>query len=214
SESELKAFITQTSDQMELLNDDASDPNYQAKSEIDSFIKMQEANNQQVRIKPIYDRFMSPPYGWRQLNIAKIVVQLLKEQKIRIRYHTEYLDPQEDVDVLMTVLTNIREADKAIVQERKKVDERLIRYVRGIIDELFGRRLQATDEDGMIAEIRELIDRQIEQIEQYKLKHNRPEYPGLSLLDKGLEYFNRFDKSLDNLSFFKLFQEMEDDLFA
>src|SRR5699024_10772111 len=35
SESELKAFITQTSDQMELLNDDASDPNYQAKSEID-----------------------------------------------------------------------------------------------------------------------------------------------------------------------------------
>lgn len=214
SESELKAFITQTSDQMELLNDDASDPNYQAKSEIDSFIKMQEANNQQVRIKPIYDRFMSPPYGWRQLNIAKIVVQLLKEQKIRIRYHTEYLDPQEDVDVLMTVLTNIREADKAIVQERKKVDERLIRDVRGIIDELFGRRLQATDEDGMIAEIRELIDRQIEQIEQYKLKHNRPEYPGLSLLDKGLEYFNRFDKSLDNLSFFKLFQEMEDDLFA
>src|SRR5690625_5280110 len=37
-------------------------------------------------------------------------------------------------------------------------------------------------------------------------------YPGMSLLDKGLEYFIQFDKSIDNLTFFNRYQEMEDDL--
>src|SRR5699024_1567977 len=137
---------------------------------------------------------------------------LLKEQKIRIRYNSEYLEPREDTKNLMTVFTNAREADRGIITIRKQVDQRLLRNVKDIMEDLFDRRIQASDEDGLITEIRELMDGEKDKIETYKLKYTRESYPGMSLLDKGLEYFDQFNKSIDNITYFKLVEELEDNL--
>lgn len=211
-ESELKSYLLSSTDQITLDSHELNQTNKEAIDLVDEFIWMQTELNNQIRIKPLYDRFTSAPYGWRELDIAKIIAVLLKDQRIRIRYNAEFLDPEKDVNTLMTVFTKTREADKAIVTIRQKVDESLIRSVRRIAKDLFEKRDLADDEDGLIKDIRHLIELKEEEIRSYKGRYEGRKYPGRGILDKGLEYFSKFDKSIDNLTFFQRFKEMEVDL--
>src|SRR5699024_4561558 len=51
-----------------------------------------------------------------------------------------------------------------------------------------------------------------DEINAYKKRYEDRPYPGMSLLDKGLEHFEQFDHSIDNLTFFKRLEEAEDDI--
>ncbi|RKJ69084.1 BREX system P-loop protein BrxC, partial [Butyricicoccus sp. 1XD8-22] len=53
---------------------------------------------------------------------------------------------------------------------------------------------------------------QVDEINSFKARYEGRKYPGLSLLNKGLEYFGQFNNQLDNASFFLKLKEMEDDL--
>ncbi|MDE7523276.1 hypothetical protein, partial [Ligilactobacillus salivarius] len=61
-------------------------------------------------------------------------------------------------------------------------------------------------------DIRSLIAKQVDEINSFKARYEGRKYPGLSLLNKGLEYFGQFNNQLDNASFFLKLKEMEDDL--
>src|SRR5699024_7806178 len=98
------------------------------------------------------------------------------------------------------------------ITKRIKVDERLLRSARGLCRELFNVSALPEDEDGLILRIRELIDKKIEEIHQMKQPYQQFSYPGLSLLNKGLEYFEQFHKGLDNVTFLTQFNELEDEL--
>ncbi|NMB19115.1 MAG: BREX system P-loop protein BrxC, partial [Erysipelothrix sp.] len=156
--------------------------------------------------------FQDKPYGWKQLDIAGLIAELLKEQRIRIRYNSEYLEPESDVNQLLTVFGKTTEADKGIILKRVKVDERLIRNARQICRDIFNKTDLADDEDGLVKDIRDLIDKKIAEVNSYRARYEGRKYPGMSLLDKGLEYFEQFDNKLDNASFFKKLTELEDDL--
>ncbi|MEK4963496.1 BREX system P-loop protein BrxC [Weizmannia sp. FSL W8-1119] len=188
------------------------DPNELAKREIAEFISLQDDLKKQVRVKILYDRFSDKPYGWKQLDIAGLIAQLLKEQRIRIRYKAEYLEPEENVNALVTIFAKPAEADLAIVIKRVKVDEKLIRIAKGICRDLFNKTDLPDDEDGLLKEIKMLIEQQIQEIKNYKIHYEGKKYPGLSLLNKGLEYFGQFHNGLDNVSFFMKLKELEDDL--
>src|SRR5690625_2264651 len=207
-ESDLKAYLLADNKQITLDGTAMEEPNKQAIQLIDEFIRLQSETNKQIRVKVLYDRFSQAPYGWRELDIARIIAELLKEQRIRLRYNAEYLESNEDVNTLMTIFTKTSEADKGIITLRQKIDESLIRSVRRSVRDLFDTRDLANDEDGLIQDIRGLIDEKIAEIKQYKAMYQGRKYPGMSLLDKGLEYFNQFDKSIDNLTFFNRYQEM------
>lgn len=188
-------------------------PNALAKSEVMEFINFQEDLQKQVRVKLVYDRFMDKPYGWKQLDIASLLAQLLKEQRIRIRYNSEYLEPEQDTNKLVTVFGKTGEADKGILTKRVKVDEALLRRAKSICREIFPPMDLADDEDSLIQNIRNLIRQQVEEIRQYKANYaTDKKYPGLSLLDKGLEYFGQFTQQLDNVSFLTKLKNMEEDL--
>jgi hypothetical protein len=209
-ESDLKAYLT--ADNEQLADEAMGNPNGQARHLVDEYIRLQTELNQQIRMKPLYDRFHHVPYGWRELDIAKIIATLLREQHIRIRYHAQHLEPVDDANTLMTVFTQMNEADKAIVLSRQKVDEGLIRTVRRITRELFDKSDLANDEDGLIRDIRSLIEKTESEIHGYMARYEGRKYPGMSLLDKGLEHFSKFNKSIDNLTFFTNLKNGEDDL--
>ncbi|MFC5559065.1 BREX system P-loop protein BrxC [Ureibacillus thermophilus] len=209
---QLLLMIRENNQQFTLDEQLGTDPNELAKKEIYEFIDLQEQINKQVRVKIIYDRFQGKPYGWKQLDIAGILTKLLKEQRIRIRYNSAYLEPERDTNELMTVFGKINEADKAIITKRVKVDEALLRTAKRVCKEVFNKTDLADDEDGLIKDIRQLIEKQINEINAYKARYEGRKYPGLSLLNKGLEYFGQFTNQLDNVSFFTKLKELEDDL--
>lgn len=213
TERDLQAILFSTdTEQMSFDGSLDTEPNMLAKREIADFIRMQDDLKKQVRVKILYDRFLDKPYGWKQLDIASLIAQLLHEQRIRIRYHAEYLEPMEDVNKLLTVFTKTAEADQAIVLRRVKVDDRLIRIAKGICRDVFNKTDLADDEDGLVRDIREQMDKQIAEINDYKNRYEGKKYPGMSLLNKGLEYLEQFHRGLDNVSFFTKLKELEDPL--
>lgn len=212
NERELISMLASDEQQISFDEQMIQSPNALAKSEVYEYIDLQEQLNKQVRVKLVYDRFVDKPYGWKQLDIAGLLAQLLKEQRIRIRYNSEYLEPEIDTNKLLTVFGKTTEADKGIITKRVKVDEALLRTARRICKEVFNTTDLADDEDGLAKDIRLLIAKQVDEINSFKARYEGRRYPGLSLLNKGLEYFGEFNKQLDNASFFLKLKEMEDDL--
>src|SRR5699024_5287332 len=84
SERELNDYILTTSEQTTLDDEVFTQYNVKAKQEVDAHIRMQHEMKQQVRVKSLFDHFEAIPYGWQSLDIAQIIAQLLKEQRIRI----------------------------------------------------------------------------------------------------------------------------------
>jgi hypothetical protein len=209
TEKDLSLLLKQDAQQMTF---DGSNTNLNdlAVKEVFNFISLQTDNQKQVRVKLLVDRFMDKPYGWKSLDIAGIIAELFNNQRIRVRYNAEYLEP-DDLNIV-NLLTKPSEMDKAIVTKRVKVDESLLKIAKNICKEVFNKTNIADDEDGLVKDIRNLIDEQIAEIRILLVRYENAKYPGKSLLDKGLEYFQGFTKSMDNLSFFMKLQELEKDL--
>jgi hypothetical protein len=212
NERELISILASNDGQISFDEQMNSKPNELAKREVYEFVDLQEQIQKQVRVKIVYDRFQDKPYGWKQLDIAGLLAELLKEQRIRLRYNSEYLEAERDTNKLMTVFGKTSEADKGIITKRVKVDEALIRTAKRVCKEVFNTTDLADDEDGLVKDIRTLIAKQIDQIRSYQSRYEGRKYPGMSLLNKGLEYFEQFNTQLDNASFFTKLKDLEDDL--
>ncbi|WP_067929227.1 BREX system P-loop protein BrxC [Alicyclobacillus shizuokensis] len=209
SEKDLSLLLKSNSTQITLDGSESND-NALAIKEVFDFISLQDDIKKQVRVKILLDRFSDKPYGWKPLDIAGLIAELLKEQRIRLRYNAEYLEPEDPTT--LTALTKASEVDKVIVLKRVKVDEALLKTARNICKEVFNKTDVADDEDGLLKDIRQLIDDQIREIHELKSNYEGRKYPGKSLLDKGLEYFGEFTKGLDSVSFFTKLRDLEDDL--
>jgi hypothetical protein len=212
SERELMSVLNAKDEQMSFSTEIKQVPNELAIKEISDFISLQDSIKKQVRVKIILDRFNDKPYGWRLLDIQRLIAELLKQQKIRLRYNSEYLESEESASKIVTVLTKTSEADKGIIIKRLKVDESLIRTAKKVCKEIFNKTDLPDDEDGLVKEIRTLIENEVVEIEAFKARYEGRKYPGMSLLDKGLEYFGEFHKGLDNASFFAKMKELQKDL--
>lgn len=212
NEQDLKMILTYSDEQISFDDSLKTYPNELAKREIYDFISFQDDLKKQVRVKILYDRFQDKPYGWKTLDIAGLIATLLKEQRIRLRHDAEYLEPAESANKIITVFTKTAEADRALVLKRVKVDEALIRTAKRVCKEVFNKTDLTDDEDGLVKDILTLINQQVDEIHALKARYEGRPYPGMSLLDKGLEYFEQLPKGLDNASFFMKLKELEDDL--
>ncbi|MEH7094067.1 BREX system P-loop protein BrxC [Neobacillus vireti] len=212
TENELRSILNSKEEQLSLSTVMKQVPNELAIKEISDFISLQDSIQKQIRVKMIVERFNDKPYGWRELDIQGIIAELLRDQKIRIRYNSEYLEPAVDASKIVFVLTKTSEADKGIILKRKKVDEALIKVAKKVCKEVFNKTDLPDDEDGLVKEMRSLIEKQMNEIHAYKARYEGRKYPGMSLLDKGLSYFGEFHKGLDNASFFGKMKELQKDL--
>lgn len=186
--------------------------NQEAQREIFEFINLQDQIKKQITVKKLYERYQEKPYGWKPLDIAVLIVELLIEQRIRIRYNSEYIEPGKDTNKIITALLKSSESEKAIVVKRSKVDDSLIRTAKNICRDIFNTTNVADDEDGLLKDIQILIETQINEINGLKIHYVDHKYPGLSLLNKGLEYFEQFDAKLDSVSFFERLKELQNNL--
>ncbi len=212
SERDLKLKITSNEGALSLEMDDSTYSNSAAMNEIEQYIELQTQMSKQITVKLIYDHFGAVPFGWKTLDIAGILLVMLKDEKIRLRYNTLYLNTQESQKGLMDVFTNNMESAKGIILKREKVDAALISKVRRIARSLFDTVSLSQDEDGMMLDIQTLIDDKKGAINGYKQKYTNKNYPGFSLLEKGVELFDHFTNRLDNVTYFNKLVEMEDEL--
>ncbi|SMF90211.1 hypothetical protein SAMN05661091_4936 [Paenibacillus uliginis N3/975] len=209
SEKDLISILRRSTEQL-TIDGMTENANELAVKEVMDFISLQDSIQKQIRVKVLLDRFKDKPYGWKDLDIAGMIAELMKEQRIRLRLNSEYLEPEDSNTV--NALTKASEVEKVIVVKRVIVDESLLKVAKNICKQVFNKTDVADDEDGLIKDIRGLIEEQVKEINGLKSRYEDREYPGGSLLDKGLEYFGEFTKGLDNVSFFTKLRDLEDNL--
>lgn len=209
SEKDLVSILRRNSEQL-TIDGGSSNANELAVKEVMDFISLQDSIQKQVRVKTILDRFKDKPYGWKDLDISGLIAELMRGQQIRLRLNSEYLEPEDGNTV--NALTKASDIDRVIVVKRVIVDEALLKVAKNICKQVFNKTDVADDEDGLIRDIRGLIEDQVKEINALKSRYEGRKYPGGSLLDKGLEYFGEFTKGLDNVSFFTKLRDLEDNL--
>jgi hypothetical protein len=198
------------SDDQQMTLDVKTDSNDLAVQEMKDFINLQHEFSRQVRSKILLDHFSAKPYGWREHDTAGLIAILLKDQIIRVTFNGEYVEPENKN--ILSVLIKPSDVEKAIITKRVKVDDTLLRTARNIAKNVFNKTDLPDDEDGLVQEIKRLIEEQTKDIHSYKKRYEGRKYPGESLLDKGLEYFGEFNNRMDNASFLSKLKELQDEL--
>ena len=213
NERDLVQILVTDEQQMSMDDKLKTDPNALAVNEIRQFVTLQDSVKKQMTVKTFTDRFTDKPFGWRELDIQGVIARLLKEQSIQIRYDAVYLDPVADIQKMVTALTKPAEAAKTIVVKRIVTDPKLLRIAVDITKDVFNKTALPDDEDGLKEEIEKLIAAQVHDVGKYQIHYENKKYPGMSLLNKGIEYFSQFTNGMDNHSFFTKLKELEDDLY-
>ena len=148
---EIREILTKKDTQMHF--EDISIPNAETVSEIEDYLTRKSILHSETTMGDLYKRFRGIPYGWREIDIASLIAFMIAAQKLMIIHFGEQIQP--DDPRLPIFLSKKTEVDRTVVKRRKAVDPILLNQAHGILREYLDNMDVPTDEDGMIAYIRE-----------------------------------------------------------
>ncbi|MUV38423.1 hypothetical protein JNUCC1_02261 [Lentibacillus sp. JNUCC-1] len=208
---DLQNFVTEP-EQMAL--EGVKQPNANALKEVMVYIDRLANRNQSMTVKDLRDYFSAKPYGWLELDITALLVQLFKSQDIHFRLNTKEL--QLDDPNLVNYLTKRDNIDRVIVKKRERVSPILLKTVRDVSKDLFGISALPTDEDGLRNRFTELLQSEREVLIDLLANYRQHGvyYPGENVLRKGKKLIDDLLEIGDTATFYKAVREMRRDLRA
>lgn len=159
-------------------------------------------------------KFQGAPYGWREIDIANVVAQLVVSQRATITAAGANVAPTD-----LRMVTFLRkDADKAQVRERVKMSDELIKKVNRVLRETFDAKRDIANEDELTATVVETLKGF--KSECVELTNNNftglapaYPYPGLKVLEDGIKLTARLlDNQNDAQTLFNAFVKAQDDL--
>lgn len=185
-------------------------PNQLALDEINSYIERNTRRNIPVTMKGLTDLYTKAPYGWKDLDVAGCVAELLKAQEIKLQLGHEYLDPG-DKD-LVKYLTKRDYTDRLLVKKRIKTPPYLIQNARKLAKELFNYTALSGDEDGLMNKFKDRVRDELAEIKRLLVHYEKDNYPGRDVLESGRKILSEIDKIRDTKEFYEQLNEYKDDL--
>ena len=181
-----------------------------ALKEVVEHIDLEESMNKQIRVRLLMDKFKNAPYGWNELDIAAVIATLVKEHKIRLRYRGNNID--ESTPNIGVALTKAFENDTILVEKRIKIDARILREIKIICRDIWTQADVPREEDELVSYIDKHIQNERLRIAEFRAKYQGRKYPGQSLLNKGIEYFDEFENLRGNTKLFNKIIDLEEDI--
>jgi len=183
-----------------------------AYDEVKNYLDRQNKRNMRVSFKNLIDKYTSVPYGWRELDIAAVIIQLLKAKEINLQYNSENIS-LKDRD-LTDYLTKKRYQEKLVIKKRVKVDQHLINNAKSLGRELFNKSTLPDDEDKLKEELEHLINNDYLSNIKYTLREYNGEqgYPGKKELESARTLFSEIENIDDSYQFYKELDQKSDKL--
>ena len=215
--SDVKKMVSTDMDILEILNDKQEklsgykSPNSDALSEIDLYLQMQEGKHLPTSMGDLQKRFKNIPYGWREIDIAALVAELINEQKVQITYSGTVIQP--DDRKIPDYLRKKTEIDKTIVAKRHAIEPALMETVRKILKEYFNIMDIPQDEDGLIKFITDKFNEQKQALNDLLLNYSAGKYPGKDIVESGIKLIDEIlSQRKDNTALLTAIKKKEDDL--
>lgn len=214
---DVKQMVSTDMDIINILNDKQErlpgykSPNIDALNELELYLKMQEAKHLPTSMGDLQKRYQSIPYGWREIDIAALVAEMIHDQKIQITYSGTQIQP--DDKKIPDYLRKKTEIDKTIVARRLAPNPLLIDNVRKILKEYFNTMDIPQDEDGLIKFITERFTEQKQNLSELLSNYSKKQYPGQPVVQCGVNLVDSIlSQRKDNSALLKTIRSKEDEL--
>lgn len=194
--------------------DGQSSSNARAEKEVADYLHLQTRMSLNTTMGDLQRKFQNAPYGWREIDIANVVAQLVVSQRATITAAGANVAPAD-----LRMVTFLRkDADKAQVRERVKMSDELIKKVNRVLRETFDAKRDITNEDELTATVVETLrgfKNECVELTNNNFTGLAPAYPypGLKVLEDGIKLATRLlDNQNDAQALFNAFVKAQDDL--
>jgi hypothetical protein len=159
------------------------DPNKLALDEMRQYISDCGARSLRITMKTLIDKYAAMPYGWLEYDIAACVMTLHQLNEMTLVYQGEKLASNDHS--IIGYLTKYSEMDKVIISHRKPDDLELMRMIRDIALDVFGKpNLLSDTEDELVEAFREIVAEELRRVSEIKAYyHSNRNYPGSSIIE-------------------------------
>ena len=193
--------------------DGADSPNSEAVREVLQYLEIQKTRQLPTSMGDLQKRYSAIPYGWREIDIASVIAELITEQKITIKYGGSVIQPGDRK--LPDYLRRKTEIDKTIISLRVSIPQNLIKQSREIMGEYFNIGIAEIpdSEDELIACILDRFSAERERFSKLLTnEYSKNHYPGKSVVEEGIHLCNQLlMQKKDNLVLVKQLVHMQDD---
>ena len=188
-------------------------PNAEAVKELYQYLEIQKMKQLPISMGDIQKRYQAIPYGWREIDVAAVVAELIASQKLVLKYGGAIV-PSSDKKIT-EYLRKKTEIDKAIIAFKVAPPTALIKKCREFLSEYHNCTLGAIpdDENGLVCYITDKFDAERTELrERLEKEYALSAYPGKSVVENGAALCDKLlAQKNDSIALLKKAVELQDD---
>ena len=211
---DLRRLLIQTNAQM-TLDGTESTPNKLAIEDMTTFITNSSYKNISTTMRSVLEYFGKAPYGWKDYDIAGVVLTLFKSQTLRFEFGGRSVDTS-DASVVDYV-TKRDAVDRLVIKIRVRVPQDLLNNAKELARELFNYSSMPNDEDGIMTKFKDRADYEMFKamdstwqnnvsISSMLGQYSGHRYPGRQVLESGMKLLKSIVDISDVKAFFEALQ--------
>ena len=187
--------------------------NEDAIAEVAKYLDVRNRTYQPTSMGDIQRCFQMRPYGWREIDIAAVVAQLIVDQKVSLTYGGAQIMPADPK--MKDYLRKQSETDKVTVKIRTKIAAGIISKAKSLLRELDGAIAIPSDEDGLVQAVRGCLGGRIEHyrglLKTYQVSDGK--YPGKCQIEEAIAIAQQvLAQQADAETFLKEFTKREGEI--
>ena len=185
--------------------------NEDALNEISQWLELQNTKMLTTSMGDVQRRYGAIPYGWREIDIAALVAQLISQQKISIKYGGAIVGKNERR--LVDYLRKKNEIDKAIVTRRIAPSEDLMRKSINFLRDYLGAMDIPSDEDGLIHFVLDTFEEKENHYNELLEAYRQVRYPEREVVENARSLVSDvLSQRKDNVALLSRMVQRQDDL--
>lgn len=189
------------------------EPNRDAAAKVEEYLEMQHTSNLPTSMADVQSKYQAIPYGWKEIDIAAVVAQLIHDQKVTIKYGGTTIQPTNPK--LSDMLRKKSEIGKTSISKRQVVSIQKIREVREFLRDYFDEMDVPEDEDGLIAHIVDKFSEEQHHYEELLARYEGHKYPDKGLVSSAVGVMKDIlSQQKDNTALIDRVIKKKDDLYA
>lgn len=185
--------------------------NQEACDEVENYLVIQAQMKRPTSMADIQSRYSKDPYGWREIDIAAVIAQLIRDQKVTIKYSGMTIQVTDHR--LVDLLRKKPEIGKTMVSKREVISDVKLKQAKELLRDFFDVMDLPKDEDGLIRFISSKFSWLRNRYQGLKNEYNIRSYPGRETISRALNIIDDIKIcENDNIALINKLVESEDDL--
>lgn len=199
------------SDDLEKFGIGESETNKLALDEVFNHVTIRDERNTTVVLKDLKEHFMRKPYGWKDMTIAGIIATLFAAEEVKLRYQRTYLGL--NAEEIASFLTRREDADKIIIEIRKKTEAEIISAVKSVLRDVFDKTDIPDKENDLYNFSHRILTEELLAVQNIAGKYaEEKRYPGEEDINNYATFLKRGQGVTDPSIFLKTVAQERDEL--